>query len=363
MFSVFKQAVDSFRGAGSASVAIPIFDGPLRPNNHLDDAEVLLDDVLLNDIAADGSGGLYAAQSERLIRIDAAGEVRLQETFDAPIQALCCSNGVLAVAQEGRVVLRGGNHDGTVIDSCNGHPLKSLNAVAFDDGGDLYISQGSMTHGSEQWKRDLMSRGASGRVLRFAPGSDDHVTVVADGLQYCHGICAVGDRVLVSESWAHRIIDVAGGKIRSVLSDLPGYPARLSPAADGGFWLSLFAKRSQLIELVLRERVYREEMMRSIAPDYWIAPSLSSGKDFLEPLQFGAVRQMGIFKPWAPTSSYGIAIRLNENLNPVYSFHSRAGGRNHGTVSAVESGGNLIVLSKGGERLLKLPLSSVHDKN
>ncbi len=363
MFSVFKRAVDNFRGAGSASVAIPIFDGPLRPNNRLDEAEVLLDKVLLNDIAADGAGGLYAAQGEQLVSIDAAGELRLQETFDAPIQALCCSNGVLAVAQEGKVALRGGDHDGVVIDSCKGQPLKSLNAVAFDESGNLYISQGSMTHGNEEWKRDLMSRESSGRVLRYTPGPDADVTVVADGLRHPYGICPVGDRVLVSESWAHRIIDVAGGRIKPVLSDLPGYPARLSPAAGGGFWLSLFAKRSQLIELVLRERVYREEMMRSISPDYWIAPSLSSGKDFLEPLQFGAVRQMGIFKPWAPTSSYGIAIRLNENFNPVHSFHSRAGGHNHGTLSAVESGNDLIVLSKGGERLLRLPLSPAHDKN
>src|SRR5699024_4701518 len=114
---------------------------------------------------------------------------------------------------------------------------------------------------------------------------------------------------------------------------------------------------------VLRERCYREVMIRSIPPDYWIAPSLSSGRDFLEPLQFGAVRQMGIFKPWAPTSSYGIVVRLNTDFNPLYSFHSRAGGDNHGTVSVAENGENLIVLSKGSDRVLTLALAAIDDQN
>ena len=38
-----------------------------------------------------------------------------------------------------------------------------------------------------------------------------------------------------------------------MLDELPGYPARLSPAQDGGFWLAVFAGRTQLIEFVLRE--------------------------------------------------------------------------------------------------------------
>ncbi len=37
-----------------------------------------------------------------------------------------------------------------------------------------------------------------------------------------------------------------------VHADLPGYPGRLAPAGDG-YWLALFAPRSQLVEFVLRE--------------------------------------------------------------------------------------------------------------
>ena len=40
---------------------------------------------------------------------------------------------------------------------------------------------------------------------------------------------------------------------RPCSTQLPGYPARLSPAADGGAWLALFAPRNRLIEFVLQE--------------------------------------------------------------------------------------------------------------
>src|SRR3546814_20070608 len=98
-------------------------------------------------------------------------------------------------------------------------------------------------------------------------------------------------------------------------------------------------------------------MMKTVEPRYWVAPALSSGADFKEPLQGGSVRQMGILKPWAPPRSYGLLIRLGPDLRPCYSLHSRVGGKNHGIVAAVEHGDFLIVLSKGAGRILRLPRS------
>lgn len=356
MLSMVRRALDRVRGTGAASVAIPLFDGALKPNNGLESAAVLIEGGGYNDIAPDGDGGLYAARAKELLQIDGAGNCRKIEEYDRPIQALCQATGALAIAFEERVVVRGGDYDGREIDSCGGNSLKSLNAVSFDGLGQLYISQGSTLNSNGDWKRDLMMRGDTGRILKHVLKSGD-TTIVASGLQYCFGVCATPDRVLVSESWAHRVVDVSGKRAVPMFWGLPGYPARISAAGSDGYWLSLFARRTQLIEFVLRERGYREEMMLSIPPDYWIAPSLSSGGDYLEPLQFGAVRQMGIFKPWAPTNSYGVVVRLDRDLVPQYSFHSRAGGANHGTVSAVESGDQVFVLSKGGGRILKLPIS------
>src|SRR3546814_8325764 len=99
-------------------------------------------------------------------------------------------------------------------------------------------------------------------------------------------------------------------------------------------------------------------MMQTIEPKYWIAPALSSGSDFLEPLQQGSVRQMGILKPWAPPRSYGLVLRLSKDLEPLYSVHSRVGGLHHGITAALEYDGALMALSKGSGRILRVPLRS-----
>ena len=67
-----------------------------------------------------------------------------------------------------------------------------------------------------------------------------------------------------------------------LLVDLPGYPGRIVRSAAGGYWLTVFAPRSQLIEFVLRERTYRERMMREIDEEFWVAPSLHPARDYRE---------------------------------------------------------------------------------
>ena len=126
------------------------------------------------------------------------------------------------------------------------------------------------------------------------------------------------------------------------LPDLPAYPGRIISSHEGGYWLALFAVRSQLQEFVLRENRYRREMMANIDPEYWIAPALSSGRSFKEPLQAGSVIRLGIHKPWAPTRSYGLLLRLDDDFQPVWSAHSRADGNRHGVTSCLESDGRLL---------------------
>lgn len=77
----------------------------------------------------------------------------------------------------------------------------------------------------------------------------------------------------------------------AVLDALPAYPSRSTPASGGGFWLTAFAARTQLVEFVLRETAYGERMFKEIDPRYWIAPSLRSGATFLEPMQGATSRR------------------------------------------------------------------------
>jgi hypothetical protein len=147
-----------------------------------------------------------------------------------------------------------------------------------------------------------------------------------------------------------------------VLDTFPGYPSRMAPAAGGGAWLSVFACRSQLVEFVLREPTLRRRMVAEIDPRYWIAPAFASGQSFLEPLQGGGVKQMGMIKPWAPPRSYGLVVRLDEAGRPRYSLHSRVGGINHGVVAAAECHGALYVLARGPGRLLRLNLDALREE-
>ena len=58
-------------------------------------------------------------------------------------------------------------------------------------------------------------------------------------------------------------------------------------------------------------------------------------------------------------SSYGLAVRFDADFLPLYSVHSRPGGRNHGIVAARQRGDDLFLLSKGAGRVLRLSVSAV----
>ena len=112
-----------------------------------------------------------------------------------------------------------------------------------------------------------------------------------------------------------------------MVDGLPGYPSRMAPAAGGGWWLTCFTLRTQLVEFVLREPAFRRRMLKEIDPRYWIAPALNSGNTFLEPMQGAHLKTMGVVKPWAPPRSYGLVIRLDERGLIRYSLHSRFDGQ------------------------------------
>ena len=231
--------------------------------------------------------------------------------------------------------------------------MNAINALSPGSQGTLIATDGSTARPYRQWVHDLMERNRTGRVLVLDIASS-RVRTIASGLSYAFGVCAAGDDLFVSESWRHRVIALSpDGSQRAVLDNLPVYPSRLSPAASGGFWLTAFAARTQLVEFVLRENAYRRRMMAEIEPEYWIAPKLKSGQSFLEPMQGAHIKTMGVVKPWAPPRSYGLVIRLNTSGVPLYALHSRVDGVNHGVVAAVEVDGSLFAIAKGPGRLLR----------
>ncbi len=360
MITSLRRLTDRLFGRGDAATTIPPFDGPLKPNQLLETAPVLLSLDDAEDLATDGHD-LYVAAGPRIFRLD---HDRLTEIArcDGTITALCClPEKTFAVAVAGtRVRIIGGPQDGRLWSDVAGRPLTSVNALALtEDGSGLLLTDGSQDHPHERWCHDLMAGGQSGRAAVLDLAGDGGRNIV-NGLAYAFGVCAAGSEVWISESWAHRVVaSASGGGRQPLLESLPVYPSRLTPGSGGGFWLTAFTARTQLVEFILREPAYRRRMMREIDPRFWIAPKLSSGYSYLEPMQGAHIRTMGILKPWAPPRSYGLVIRLTAEGLPTYSLHSRADGKHHGIVAAVECGEHLYVLAKGCGKILRLGVADM----
>lgn len=347
MIAAFHRAMDALWGRGEYSVTVPSMDGALRPNARLDEAPALLELADVDNLTIGARGSIYFTSGRTLLTwSDKSGTAVLGE-FSSAISALAADRkGRLALALDtGGLALRdeNGGADRAIHELANA----SATALTFASDGSLLACIGSSTNPASAWKRDLMSLGATGSVWRIAPAGK--AKRIGDGLAFPSGVEVARDgSVVVSEAWRHRLIRRNGNKRwEPVLIDLPGYPSRLSRAPSGGWWLSVFAPRSQMIEFVLREKIYRERMMASVDEAFWMAPTLRAGKSFKEPLQGGGVRHLGIQKPWGPTRSYGLLVRLDHQFHPIKSLHSRSDGKRHGITSAVETNGRLLVTAKG----------------
>jgi hypothetical protein len=356
VIAVLRDFTDRVLGRGEAAITVPPFDGALKPNQLLEGAAVVAQLDAPDDLATNGRS-VFASDGPRLLHLDGSALNEVQR-FDRTITALTClPDGGFAVAFQGReICIQGGKHDGTRWSDAAGKPFCAVNALSPAPNGKLLATDGSATQPCDKWSHDLMELGRTGRILEL-DCSTGAAREVAAGLSYAFGACSAGEEIWVCESWRHRLLRYGAGRSGAVLDRLPGYPSRITAAAGGGFWLSVFAARTQLVEFVLRETAFRKRMMAEIEPEYWIAPTLISGRTFLEPMQGAHIKTMGILKPWAPPRSYGLVIRLSPEGLPRYSFHSRVDGKNHGVVAAVECGGNLFVLAKGSRRLLRLDIA------
>ena len=337
-------------------------DGPLTPNTRLDEAPVLAQLAGIDNLVSTRTGLLCSRGSEvvALSRDGGKWGATVIRRVDKPISLLAAdAKGGLAIGLDGHgILLAGGRHDGRVVTEVRGVALNCPTAAVFLDEDTLLVANGSAVLPAAEWKRDLMTQGASGSLWRVSL-SDNTATPLASGLAYPSGL-AVGDEgvVFCSESWRHRVLALSSARPVTpmvALDKLPAYPGRIAPAALGGFWLALFAPRNQLVEFVLTEPDYRRKMIDTIDPDFWIAPALSSGATFLEPIQGGARKKLNKLKPWAPSLSYGLVLRCDPGMRPTASYHSRADGQAHGVTCVVEHGEMLMVGARGSGVLIGLP--------
>jgi len=355
MIEMLKSRLDRFLGRGHAAVTVPSLDGALKPNNRLDEEPEGISGEAPDNLV--GFGSMVIWSEGATLRSGETGDIWLQ--MPSEVTALAAfSDQILAVALlgDGVVLL---DQQGEEQKHFSSPELNHITALCFLDTDTLVLTVGSTRNSFHNWQKDLLEQKYSGQLIKLDVKTGD-TTVLMDQLAYPSGVSTLPNgHYLISEAWKARLIEVDAekGKILPHMEDLPAYPGRIVPSQGGGYWITFFAPRSPLIEFVLREPEYRKAMMAEIAPEFWIAPALRSGYSFHEPLQGGALKQMGILKPWAPTRSYGLVLELNDQFVPMQSFHSRAGGRRHGITSLLPVGQKLWLTSKGGNETFSLDTS------
>lgn len=358
MIGALTRIFDNLLGRGEAAVTVPPLDGAFRPNRLLDEAPTRIALDQADDLAV-VAGEIVVSAGDTIHMLAADGTLKVRRAFTAPVTAIAAmgDGGVAAALATGDIVVDGGALDGRAYKA--GEGLRCITALAIAD-GHLCVANGSATNGAADWQRDLLERNASGSIWRIdlAGGAS---TRLAAGLAWPAGLAVDADGVVFAEAWKHQLarIDAARpGRPKVLQHDLPGYPGRISPAADG-YWLALFAPRSQLVEFVLREPGYRKRMLAEVAQPYWVSPKLRAGRSFYESLQGGGVKHLGMLKPWAPAMSAGLVARLDRAFHPRASLQSRADGRTHGVTSIVEFGDRIFAAAKGDGVVVALPLATV----
>jgi hypothetical protein len=343
------------RSGGESTLTIPPLDGAFLPNSVIE-TSLIRTHCAAPDNLVDVSGEVQFSSGARRYRIDADGNALEIESLPSDITAMAAdAHGRLAIAygKEIRVVDRG--RDAYRVDNLDGGWPGDVTALCFADARTLLICVGSETSGIHEWSRDLLEHGRSGSVWKYDLDRGT-ATCLARRLAYPWGVAPARDGLLlVAEAWEYRIARIEReGAVTTVLGNLPGYPARIIRRTRGGYWLAIAAPRNQLVEFILGETQYRRTMLETVSPADWIAPSLSPPTSFLQPMQQGAQRILGAVKPWSPSFSYGLVVQLDDDAQPVASFHSRADGSRHGILSLVELGNSLLVSSFGGNAVIEI---------
>ncbi len=356
MTNLLRSWYDRLRGAGDHAITLPPMDGALRPNHAIDEAPEVLAWPAPDNIVAAAKDFWFSSGPDLLRASPGKKGAEVVASHETPVSALAHHGGTLAVGLAGGSVhLLGEPHDGKRFTAAGGAALNCPVALTFRDADTLLIGNGSAAHGPGEWRRDLLTRSATGTLWQLDLRSGKAETI-ATGLAWPRGIASVeGGGLLVSEAWRARLSLLRLGKApEPVLADLPAYPGGIVAAPGGGYWLALFAPRRRLTELVMRESAFRERMMAEVEPEYWISPSLRPMESYYEPLQGGTLKKLAMLKPWAPSRSYGLVVRLGPDFSPLASFHSRADGTRHGISTCAVADGRLLLAATGGDAIVAL---------
>lgn len=335
--------------------SLPPLEAGLRPNSRLEAAVALTPpgEYEPDDVCVLPSGGIRFTAGSKVLAWE-SGQVRELADVGGPAGPLVRREGTLLTGVEGRGLVAV-DEDGKTTEVCSDPAVqRCVTDLAVRPDGSLVVVVGSTEVGADGWARALIAADRSGRLVAVDGGRAE---VVADRLAWPSGVAVEPDgSLLVSLSHQQRIerrsLDHPD-RGKAVLQRLAFYPGRIRVSPQG-WWAAAPYLRNRATELLLSEHEMRDDMVRSIEEAQWLLPSLRRENIYLDPLQMGQLRVLGVLKPWAPPRSYGLVFLFGGDGRVIESHHSRADGNRHGITGIDEAGGRVVVAGKGCRALLEL---------
>src|SRR3546814_8526349 len=129
MLKKLKRSHNRFFGVGEADTSVPVLDGALKPNNLLENAEVLFERDGLEDMVVSRNGHLIAACGHEVVQIDPDGAQHVIAHLSAPAQALAVFHDGLVAATHNGLSFVTGSFDGKQVHTLDGQPIPCINAL------------------------------------------------------------------------------------------------------------------------------------------------------------------------------------------------------------------------------------------
>lgn len=161
--------------------------------------------------------------------------------------------------------------------------LRFANGLDISSDGRIFFSESTTRYDIETFPIDALESRGNGRIICYDSRTGKTRTKIR-GLIFPDGICMLpdGESFFYAEGWACRIsrywFDGPNkGSVQPVITNLPGYPASISRASDGAYWVAIFGMRSPAFDLALKMPGLRQRMVRQVPPDNWLYPNINAG--------------------------------------------------------------------------------------
>jgi sugar lactone lactonase YvrE len=319
----------------------PELEGVLAPNTLLREAELLGRELAgPEDVDVDDLGRVYCGLADGTVRrwAPSTGSARFERfaaTGGRPLGLDFDSAGTLWVSDSRRGLLSI-DPAGVVsprVDEVDGIPVHFADDVAVAGNGKVYFSDASTRFGPDELLLEVMEARPHGRLLEYDPASD-RARVLLEGLYFANGVAVAPDDrfVLVAETFRYRIRRFwlrgpDAGRDEILIDNLPGFPDGVSSDGRGTYWVALYGRRSEALDLLVHPRRWLKRL---------IASASLMGESSNKP--------------------YGLVLQLDDEGRILRSLHD-PGGERISHLTSVEPHGNALYLgSVEAAHVGRLPL-------